>query len=185
MNQDQIFKDINLIIDNNQEKIRSIYGFVKTFDSTRINDEKIEEKKQEIIAHFKKSTDPRSVHGRTLGDEQTNLSAIILAGFDLNLYSCEYVDIATGKCIQEYVDVPSSECIEEYIDIATGKCIREYESDLINKKANDYFNMILQWYKMKVGGFSNEDIIDNLDGLYEQKCGSKPLDSNNPCVISG
>jgi hypothetical protein len=156
----KILTYLNKIIESNSEKINFIYGFVKLFNPKRLTTNSLQEKTEEITNHYQKSTELRSMHGRSLGKDQTELSAIILAGFDLNLYSCEFVDIATGKCVIDY------------------------ESDLVKKKDNDYLNMILHWYKIKEGGLSDDDILEILNSQY-QICVSKASDNQSRCVISG
>jgi hypothetical protein len=90
------------------------------------------------------------------------LSARILAGFNLQLYNCEYMDIATGECL------------------------KDYDSDLVQTKDNDYFNMIINWYRMKVGGLSNDDISENLNDQYSICVSNASVDNTQSrCVISG
>jgi hypothetical protein len=155
---EKILLELNKIIEDNYLKIEKIYGFVKLFDKTRITSKSLNDKRNEITTHCNKSTESRCLHGRSLGSDQTELSATILAGFDLNLYNCEYVDIATGECT------------------------KDYDSDLVQTKENNYFNMIINWYKMKAGGLDNSYILENLDSLYSN-CAKDGYESI--CVISG
>jgi len=157
---DSTLVEFNKIIENNREKIQAIYGFVKLFDPTRITSDTLEEKTKEITAHCRKSTESRCLHGRSLGADQTNLSARILAGFDINLYDCEFVDIATGNCI------------------------KDFDSNIIETKDNNYFNMIINWYKMKVGGLSYDDILENIEQIYSI-CAKNESNSQSKCTISG
>jgi len=150
--------ELNKLIEIKRDKIQQIYGFVKLFNQTHITPSLLEEKTREITAHCQKSTESRCLHGRSLGPDQTSLSATILAGFDINLYNCEYIDILTGKCI------------------------RDYDSNMIKTKENDYFNMIINWYKMKIGGLEDHDILENIEELY-RICVEPATESK--CVISG
>jgi hypothetical protein len=156
----KILTELSHIIESNSDKITSIYGFVKLFDPERLTPISLQEKTKEITAHCKKSTELRCVHGRTLGKDQTELSAIILAGFDLNLYNCEFVDIATGECI------------------------KDFESDLVQTKDNDYLNMLINWYRMKAGGLADDEILEILNDQHTV-CASKASNNQSNCLISG
>jgi hypothetical protein len=159
---DTILLGLNQIIESNREKITHIYCFVKLFDPERITPSSLEEKTKEITTHCQKSTESRCLHGRSLGEGQTELSARILAGFALELYNCEFVDIRTGECI------------------------KDYESDLVQTKENDYFNMIINWYRMKVGGFTDDEISENLNDQYNIYISNTSVtNTQSKCVISG
>lgn len=157
---EQTLFGLNKIIQDNSEKIQQIYGFVKLFEQTNVTESLIEEKTKEITTHFLKSTDSRSLHQRSLGVEQTKTSALILAGFNLNLYNCEYVDIETGAIL------------------------KDYECDLLETKDNNYFNMILNWYKMKSRGFDDIDISEDLNLMYDIYIQANKQTKSN-CSISG
>ena len=158
----EILLQINKIIQDNHDKIVQIYGFVKLFDETNITEESLKEKTEEITNHFNKSTDSRSVQGRTLGAEQTRISALILAGFNLNLYNCEYIDTATGNTV------------------------KEFECDLIQTKDNNYFNMIFNWYRLKSAGLNDLDISEDLDLIYHMYIqANQEAKQVSKCTISG
>ena len=159
-----IFETLNKFIIKNFDKVLFIFGFIKLFDETNIKDEIIFDKIAEIEKHFAKSTDPRNVHGRTLGTEKTNLAAQILAGFNLNLYNCEFVDIATGHCI------------------------KDVDSTLMTKD-NDYFNFLMDMCTVltnintKISDSDKLEIMQSmLNDIYETKKVSNCKDGS--CSIS-
>jgi hypothetical protein len=159
-----IFEKLNEFIFKNFDKFLIIFDSVKYFNEENINDENFFLKIKEIETHFAKSTDPRNVHERTLGTEKTYLAAQILAGFNLTLYNCKYVDIGTGHCIQDV------------------------DSTLITKD-NDYFNFIMDLCNILIKSISDSDKLDAMKSMlndqYEIKKEEKVLAcQDGSCIVS-
>jgi hypothetical protein len=53
---------------------------------------------------------------------------------------------------------------------------------MIQTKVNDYFNMIINWYKMKYNGLEDYDILENIEDIYSI-CVEQTTESK--CTISG
>jgi len=138
-------------IEPNKKLLERKFGFKIKFNKL-FNKNSIEEKRAEITEHFKLSTNNKALKNqetqieRSLGTEQTELCALILASYNLTL-------------LHEWT----------FAEHGSDESDSSYDKESLNDGVNSFLNVILEIYRMKEAEFSSEDIQEHINNKFNKK----------------